>query len=348
MQVRHQSSLGILLLAVLVVAVPAAAQNTGSVSGTVIDSTGQVIPGATVTLTNERTADVRTQTSGSRGEFVFRAVAPGSYTAKIELSGFRSLETRSNVLNANGQLDLGQLKLEVGALTEVVTVVSEGTVVERKNSDYSGLLTSNQISQMQTKGRDVMSLLRLVPGVRYENDIEAMGDSFGSNVPNIGGQRRAWNQVTVDGMNGNELSGTARFSSAINLDAIAEVKVLLNTYKAEFGRSGGANIQIVSKSGSTDYRGSGYWYARRDSWNATPWENNRNGIAKPKYHIDTPGFNLGGPLKIPGLFNQQGEKKAFFFYSVEAPQVQRPGPVRCRPSSSGVEIFRRPGTLPVS
>ena len=140
--------------------------------------------------------------------------------------------------------------MDVGALTEIVTVVSEGTVVETENSDYSGLLTSNQISQIQTKGRDVMSLLRLLPGVRYENDIEAMGDSFGSNVPNISGQRRAWNQVTVDGMNGNELSGTARFSSAINLDAIAEVKVLLNTYKAEFGRSGGANIQIVSKSGS--------------------------------------------------------------------------------------------------
>ena len=173
-----------------------------------------------------------------------------------------------------------------------------------------------------------MSLLRLLPGVRYENDIEAMGDSFGSSVPNIGGQRRAWNQVTVDGMNGNELSGTARFSSAINLDAIAEVKVLLNTYKAEFGRSGGANIQIVSKSGSVDYRGSGYWYARREAWNATPWENNRSGLAKPKYHIDTPGFNFGGPLKIPGLINDAREKKVFFFYSLEAPQVQRPGQVR--------------------
>ena len=80
--------------------------------------------------------------------------------------------------------------------------------------------------------------------------------------------RRAWNQVTVDGLNGNELSGTSRFSSAINLDAIAEVKVLLNTYKAEFGRTGGANIEIVSKSGGTNYRGSAYWYGRRDKWNS--------------------------------------------------------------------------------
>src|SRR5262245_60528808 len=116
-------------------------------------------------------------------------------------------------------------------------------------------------------------------------------------------------------------------NSSLNLDAISEVKVLLNTYKAEFGHSGGANIQIVSKSGSTDYRGSGYWYGRRDGWNATPWENNRSGVAKPKYHIDTPGFNFGGPVKIPGLYDQPADKK-LFFYSFEGPQVQRPGQLR--------------------
>ena len=88
--------------------------------------------------------------------------------------------------------------------------------------------------------------------MHYENDIDAMGDSFGSQIPNIAGQRRTWNQVTVDGLNGNELSGTNRMNSSINLDAIAEVKVLLNTYKAEFGHSAGANIEIVSKSGSND------------------------------------------------------------------------------------------------
>jgi TonB-dependent receptor-like protein len=182
------------------------------------------------------------------------------------------------------------------------------------------------MAQMQTRGRDVMSLLKLLPGVRPDADIDAMGDSFGSNVPNINGMRRAWNQVTVDGLNGNELSGTSRFSSAINIDAIAEVKVLLNTYKAEFGRTGGANIEIVSKSGGTDYRGSLYWYGRRDAWNANSWEANRAGTPKAKLHIDTPGFNIGGPLRIPRLIG--ADKKTFFFYSMEAPQVQRPGPLR--------------------
>src|SRR5438128_6560294 len=300
-------------LAVLIVPSPAAAQDTGVVSGTVVDSSGQVVPGATVTLTNENTRDLRTLTSNERGDFSFRAVTPGSYTVKVELTGFRSIERRNNIVNASSQLDVGKLLLEVGALSEVVSVAATGTFVETKNSDYSGLLTATQIQQIQIKGRDVVNLLRLLPGVHYENDIDAMGDSFGSQIPNIEGQRRNWNQVTIDGLNGNELSGTNRMNSSLNLDAIAEVKVLLNTYKAEFGHSGGANIEIVSKSGSADYHGSGYWYGRRDAWNATAWENSRLGLMKPKQKYDTPGFNIGGPVEIPGLWHQGSDKKLFFF-----------------------------------
>jgi hypothetical protein len=333
---KLRRALALFTVLIMLPAARAAAQDTGIVTGTVVDASGQVLPGATVTLTNEATADVRTTASTERGEFTFRAVRPGRYAVAVELSGFRKFDQRNNVVNASSQLDLGAVKLEIGAMTEVVTVTAQGTVVETKNSDYSGLLTSTQIAQIQTKGRDVVNLLRLLPGVHYENDIDAMGDSFGSQIPNIGGQRRTWNQVTVDGLNGNELSGTSRMNSSINLDAIAEVKVLLNTYKAEFGHSAGANIEIISKSGSNQYHGSGYWYGRRDAWNATPWENERVGLPKPKLKIDTPGFNIGGPVKIPGLWDQGGDKKLFFFYSMEAPQVQKPGQVR---------LYRMPTTL---
>ena len=319
-------ALGALLI--MLPAARAAAQDTGIVTGTVVDASGQILPGASVALTNEAKGDARTLVTNERGDFTFRAVPPGIYTVTVELIGFRKFEQHNNVVNASSQLAIGAVKLEIGALAESVTVMSQGTVVETRNSDYSGLLTSTQIAQIQTKGRDVVNLLRLLPGVHYENDIDAMGDSFGSQLPNIGGQRRTWNQVTVDGLNGNELSGTSRMNSSINLDAIAEVKVLLNTYKAEFGHSAGANIEIVSKSGSNRYHGSGYWYGRRDSWNATPWENERAGLPKPKLKIDTPGFNIGGPVKIPKLFDQGTDQKLFFFYSMEAPQVQKPGQVR--------------------
>src|SRR3954451_18667466 len=315
------------VLVVVFLAAPAAAQDTGTVSGTVVDSSGQVVPGAAVTLTNEATADARSATSSETGAFIFRAVPPGSYSVRVALQGFRTFEQKKTVVNASSQIDVGRVKLEVGTLSEIVSVVAEGATIETKNSDYSGLLTSPQISQIQSRGRDVVNLLRLLPGVHYEADIDALGDSFGSQIPNIGGMRKHWNQVTVDGLNGNELSGTNRMNSSINLDAIAEVKVLLNTYKAEFGHSAGANIEIVSKSGSQNYHGSGYWYGRRDAWNATPWENERAGIAKPKQKIDTPGFSLGGPVKIPWL-DKGNDKKLFFFYSMEAPQVQKPGQVR--------------------
>ena len=314
------------LLCVLAAAT-AAAQDTGTVSGTIVDQSGQVLPGATVTLVNEATGGTRTLVSDERGDFGFRAVQPGAYTVIVELASFRRFEQRQNVVNANGQLALGAIMLQLGGLNETVAVTAQGTTIETTNSDYSALLTDTQIAQIQTKGRDVVSLLRLLPGVHYEDDVEALGDSFGSALPNISGQRKTWNQVTVDGLNGNELSGTNRMNSSVNLDAIAEVKVLLNTYKAEFGHTAGANIQVVTKSGSAQYRGSAYYYARRDAWNATPWENNRAGVPKPKYHIDTPGFSLGGPLAVPRT-GAANDPKLFFFYSFEAPYVQKPGPLR--------------------
>jgi hypothetical protein len=312
----------------LVAARGARAQDTGTLSGTIVDSAGQVVPGATVTLVDERAGASRTLTSGARGEFIFHAVAPGTYAVTVELQGFRTYTRQHNVLEASARLDVGKLTLEIGQVAETITVSAEGTKVETQNSDYTGLLTSNQISQIQTKGRDVMSLLRLMPGVRYSDDIEAMGESFGSGVPQIAGQRQQWNAVSVDGLNGNELSGTNRFAAATNLDAIAEVKVQFGTYKAEDGRTGGANVKIVTKSGGMRYSGSLYDYVRRDAWNANTWDNRRNHLPTPKYHYDTYGANIGGPVKIPGLYEQGGDKHLFFFYSMETPQAQQPGPVR--------------------
>src|SRR5689334_14854764 len=113
-------------LLLLLPAVHAAAQDTGIVTGTVVDASGQILPGASVALVNEGTTDVRAQTSNARGEFTFRAVPPGRYTVTVELSGFRKFEQRNNVVNASSQLALGSVKLEIGALTESVTVTAQG------------------------------------------------------------------------------------------------------------------------------------------------------------------------------------------------------------------------------
>ncbi len=110
----------------------------------------------------------------------------------------------------------------------------------------------------------------------------------------------------------------------INLDAIAEVRVLLNSYRAEYGRAGGGQVQIVSKSGTSTYHGNVYHYLRNEALNANNFFNNRSNIKKPRYRFNTFGANLGGP--VPGL--NKADKKLFFFYSLEAPLVSRPGPVR--------------------
>ena len=143
--------------------------------------------------------------------------------------------------------------------------------------------------------------------------------SFGTSVPNVGGARRDWSNVIVDGVVANEVGASSLMAQQINLDAIAEVRVLLNSYRAEYGRAGGGQVQIVSKSGTSNYHGNLYYYGRNEALNATDFFVNRAGAKKPRYRFNTYGANLGGPVP-------KGDKKLFFFYSLEAPLVSRPGP----------------------
>ena len=147
-------------------------------------------------------------------------------------------------------------------------------------------------------GRDVTSIMRLLPGVRYENTVDSLGMSFGTSVPNVGGARRDWSNVIVDGVVANEVGNSGLMAQQINLDAIAEVRVLLNSYRAEYGRAGGGQVQIVSKSGTSNYHGNVYHYLRNETLNANNFFNNRSNIKKPRYRFNTYGANLGGP--VPG------------------------------------------------
>jgi hypothetical protein len=323
MSFRKISRLALAVAWTAALVAPASAQDvTGTISGTVTDDQGGALPGATVTIINESTNNARTTVSSATGDFSFPALQPSSYTVRVELASFRTHERKNVQLSASGRVTLGAIKLALGQLSEVISVVEAGTKVNPENSQAEGLITANQIENIQTKGRDVTTLMRLLPGVRYTDDVESLGESFGSLMPNVSGQRAHWNGVTVDGVMGNEIGQSNRIAAAINLDAIAEVKVLLNTYKAEFGRSGGANIQIVTKGGDSTYKGAAYYYNRHEKFNANGFFANRNETPKGEYRFNTFGFNLGGP--VPGL----KDKKLFFFYSMEAPQTKVPGPFR--------------------
>lgn len=313
-----------LLTALLPTGIGLAQTVAGTVSGTVADSSGAVVAGASVRLINQQTGYARTLAANEAGRFTFAAVEPGNYTVRIEQPGFQTIEQKNVVLSANENLSLGNLELKAGQVSETVTVTTQGERVETESSDLSARLTSAQIDLISVKGRNVTSLLRTMPGVTYEDDSDATGESFGQVIPNIGGQRARSALATVDGLNGNDVSGSNRLSYTINLDAIAEVKVLLNNYAAEFGNQGGGQINVVSKSGGREYHGGFYYYLRNEALNANNFFNNKNALSRPLYRHNTWGATFGGPVKIPKLFSNRNGKNLFFFYSIERPETITP------------------------
>lgn len=327
---RAKLSLSLIIVLFIVVNIPAQSV-TGTISGTVTDPNGGVIPGATVTLTSKRVGNTRTVNTNEEGRFTFAAVQPGEYSVLIEHQGFQKLLRENTILSANENLALGEMALATGSVTETVTVTSAGATVELETSDLTARLTSDQIDLISTKGRDITSLLRLIPGTTNENDIEGLGEGFGTDLPFISGQRGRSTVPTVDGLNAGEPSGSNKLSMTINIDAIAEVKILRNNYAAEYGNNGGALINIVSKGGGRQYRGSAYYFLRNEALNANQFFNNKGDLPRPLYRHNYPGFNFSGPVPLPsfGMNDKMFIKdKLFFFGSYEKPhQISPTNPI---------------------
>ena len=300
---------------------------TGSISGVAVDPNGAVVPGATITLTKDQTNEKRSQATNESGRFNFASLQPGKYSVRIEHSGFETMLRTNVVLSANEDLALGDTTLKTGQVSETVTIASEGQLVEKESSDLTARLTADQINLISTKGRDVTSLLRLLPGTSNNDDIEAVGEGFGTDLPNFSGQRGRSAVASIDGLFAGEPSGSNKLSMTINQDAVAEVKVLRNNYAAEYGNNGGALINLVSKGGGKDYAGSVYYFVRNESLNANNFFSNKAGLPRALYRHKIPGVNFGGPLPLPHF--GEGDKslvrnKAFFFFSYEKPHTITP------------------------
>ncbi len=255
---------------------------------------------------------------------MFPALQPGSYSVVVEVSGFRPLKKTGNALSAAERLSVGNLTLTIGAVSESVTIEAQAVTVQTSSTEHSALIGTRQLEQVSIRGRDVVSMLRILPGVSQQTDTEFLGGSFGTQSPNIQGTRSNWNSLQVDGVTGNDLGSPGTFSSPINMDAIGEVKVLMNNYQAEYGRNGASSINIVTKSGSREYHGTAYWFKRHESWNANDFFSNRNGVPRNIYRYATLGATLGGPIPL----GKKLKEKAFFFYSFEKSWVKNPQAVR--------------------
>jgi hypothetical protein len=286
---------------VVVLAAGALAQTgTSAVRGTVMDPTGGVIPNAKVTLTNLETKQVRTQNSNATGAYSFEFIAPGKYQLTMEAQGFKTTSVSVEALVAR-PVELN-VKLEIGVATQVVTVTAENTnvVVNTSDSALGNNFVNAQITQLPMEARSVISLLSLQPGVTSAPDYEGY----------VAGARSDQSNVTLDGININDQQSNSVRSPVLRLnsEAIQEFRLSTTTANASAGRSAGAQIELVSKSGTNQFKGSVFDYHRERFFNSNDWFNNLDGLPRPQLIRNTFGAALGGPIL---------KDKLFFFYSYE-------------------------------
>jgi len=279
----------------------------------VVDSTDAAVVGADVTLIHRATGAQRKTQTDAQGDFVFSTLPPGEYSIKVQVSGFKSLTKEGINLSAAERLSVGKLALEVGEVTESVTVEARGAVVQTASAERSGLITSSQVDQIAIRGRNTLSLLQLLPGVVFNSEADSIDRGWDLNV---NGNRKNTLGVSLDGMSTNDMGAMTNMRIVVSQDAIAEVKVLLTNYQAEYGRVSGANVQLITKSGTKEFHGGGSYYKRHEQFNANNFFNNQVGAAKPRYRYNTFNYNIGGPVYIPGKFNTNKDK-LFFFWNQE-------------------------------
>ncbi|MBN2368873.1 MAG: carboxypeptidase regulatory-like domain-containing protein [Vicinamibacteria bacterium] len=318
---------GLLAAFVLASGSPLMAQTTtASVSGVVRDAQGGVLAGAEVVLTSNTQGTAQTTTTDARGNFVFPYVRPDSYSLKVTLAGFKAAERLNMVVSANDKLNAGIITLEIGEITESITVSDRVTELQATSGERSYTLESAAITNIAVNGRSFFGLIGLVPGVisgvgqgnNVFTDPPTQVSNFATN-----GQRTNSNNLTIDGVANIDTGDNGGNMATTNLDAVAEFKVLTSSYQAEYGRAVGAQVQVVTKSGGRDFAGSAYYYARRSDWNANTWTNNRSGIEMAEAKRNDYGYTLGGPIFIPNSFNAD-RKKLFFFWSQEFQRREDP------------------------
>ncbi len=316
------------LVALLFAGYPAAvhAQTTSaSVSGAVLDAQGAVLPGVTVTLTSHTQGNVLTTVTDSGGRFVLPIVRPDSYTLKAQLQGFKTVERTNVVVTANDKLSTGSLTLEVGALSEEVTVIGRSVELQTTSGERSFTLESESLKNIANNGRMLFNFATLVPGALSQNT----GNAEIAQVSQftVNGQRPNSNNMTIDGVSNIDTGDNGGNMVTTNIDSVAEFKILTNAYQAEYGRAVGGQMQVVTKSGSQAFHGSGYWFGRRSDWDANTYLNKRETPEVPKANTarNDSGYTLGGPVWFPG-FNED-KKRLFFFFSQEFQRRTNPATV---------------------
>ena len=319
-------SVFIFLLTVLVSVPFALAQTTssGTLRGTVKDPAGAAVPNATLTLINERTKDERTTKTSNEGSYAFTAVTPGDYTLKVEAKNFKTASLSSVAVETNSVRGL-DVTLEVGPPTETVTVVSSAAAdqLQTETGARENTITAKQIDNLSIVSRSAVELLRILPGVVApdETSLEQVGFVNGANSTNqyhVNGLRGEQNNVTIDGARMMDFGANNGSVITANPDMVQEVRVQTSNYAAEHGTSA-VQINATTKGGSSAFHGTIYDYMRHWRFQASDRSNNVANpiIPRPKSQYNYPGFNIGGPIIIPGTNFNKNRDKLFFFFGYE-------------------------------
>lgn len=303
-----------LLLLVLAQAIWAQT-NAGSITGVVVDQQKAVVAGVKVTATNLATNVSQTTLTSSAGVYALPALPPGQYRVTAEMAGFKRRIQEPVTVETSGTVTL-DLELEVGATSTEVTVTAEVPLVQQANSTVQYTINQKQIEELPLPNQSALHVLSLLPGVVGEPGSEAAAVTTGYVTPgggmSISGGRMGSTVYQADGVSNNSMF-FGRISLSFSSDALAEVSVQQNAFSAEYGRVGGGIVNMTTKSGTNQVRGTLFSFSQNDVLNAAPYRNTFEKKGMVRYWRG--GVNVGGPVYAPKLYD--GRNRTFFFFSFE-------------------------------
>ncbi len=303
-------------LALLALSIAIAQESTGTISGTVTDPSGAIIPNAAVAVTNVQTGVTRTTTSNASGLFVVTNLAVGNYSLSAEAHGFKKFEAKQIRLDVNDRLNI-PVHLQIGGTSETVTVNESAAQLQTQSADLSNLIGARQTQALPLNGRVFSQLVMLVPGVVSDSGNIGNGTGISSDTAvSVNGNQSNSNTWLLDGQNNMDIGSNAGNVVTPPLDALEEFNVLRSNYSAEFGGGTGGVVNVVTKQGTRDFHGTVYEYFRNDKLDANDFFLNQQGQARNELRFNNFGYTLGGPFWIPRIYNP-GKTKDFFFASFE-------------------------------
>ena len=289
-----------------------AQSDNGSISGFVRDPSGAVIPNSNVTVHDQATGSERKTTTNGSGYYIVTNLRPGLYKVSAEAPGFKRYEANGNKLDWNASLSV-DAALSVGNAAETVEVTSTAPPLQSESAAVQRLVTRQQIDALELNGRNPILMAQLVPGTRGST-LAGLNFNFSQGPAQINGARTPESLITYDGAPAVRTRSNGTSLGAADVDSTQEIQIMTANYGAEYGRSSGGQIRIVTKSGTTEFHGAAYEYLRNTNLNANTWA--RNNVAATGFtapiHYNQYGYNVGGPFYIPGKFNK--DKSRFFWY----------------------------------